>query len=211
VALSTGTVSPVVLVGPASASGAITLTTAAGGSGAAVTTGAASGAVTLTTGTGGVGTTGGRSGSIILQTGAGAATNGGTGHIVFGCGAPHGTGVAGTVVRRFASLAATMTTGTLTPALAAAGLLKVTGAGAQTLTLDTGANFDTAFPTLSTGDCIEVIVINNTAAAAGAITFADAANMVGQGVKVQSVASYNSRLIIYKTGAGTWEYAVIGV
>ena len=213
ISLLTGTPPVVVATGPAAVSGAITIQTGPGGSGAAVAVGAAAANVNLVGGLGGVGTTGGRGGSIVATAGAGAATNGAGGCVVLRPGLPNGaTAVGGTVIKRLNSYAGTV---------AAAGIISVrqlfsgyvtvgSGAAPYAYTLPTSAAIVAAIPGCTVGDSFDVL-INNAVAFAGTLT-ANAVDQTIVGTAAMVASGWHIlKFICTNATAGTEAWTVLAI
>lgn len=97
---------------------------------------------------------------------------------------------------------------TLTPAIALGGYLDATAAGAVTVTLDTGANFDANVQLaggLYVGLSFRCTVVSSNAT--GIITFATAVGITIKGTLTQP-ANKGTNLLFYRTGAATWDVVI---
>lgn len=93
------------------------------------------------------------------------------------------------------------TTGALTAALIATGIVTSTTAAAVVATVDTGTAMDTAFPEMKVDDAFDWVAINTGGANAFTVTAAAAHTLVGSGVVALGTAK---RFRTRKTAAATY-------
>jgi len=99
--------------------------------------------------------------------------------------------------------------GTLLAALFSSGFILRTGPGAAVAdTLDTGVNFDAAYPLLTIGDSFDAYYSNNVAFA---ITITAAAGMTLVTAAANNIVAANTGRLLHfeKTGVGTYDVYVI--
>lgn len=100
------------------------------------------------------------------------------------------------------------TTISLTPSIALGGYLEASAAGAITITIDTGANFDANTQLaggLYTGLSFSCTVASSNVS--GIITFAASAGITIKG-SLTSLPNSTNTLLFYRTGAATWDVTI---
>ena len=167
----------------------------AGGAGADVdVTAGAGGNATAGTGNGGAG------GTLTLTAGAGGTSSGGT------------AGVAG-IIRAVSAMARKLArntianAGTVTVAQTRDGILyQDASGGAVTMTSPTGANLDTEFPDLATGEALQVFHASNHATNTSTIAGGVGVTLVGSG----AVTSTGGQYVLVRTGASAYDLVRCG-
>lgn len=208
--------SPNLASGAASVTGSVPSSGNVAGGASAIAGGAGSGtgaggAATVTGGASGAGATG-NGGSATVAGGAAASTNGNGGDVTLTPGLLSGTGVNGIirangVVERKLSRNTIANAGTVTVAQVAAGVLfQDASSGAVTMTSPTASAIDAAFPTLGTGDSLDLYVASNHATNTSTISGGSGVTLVGSG----AMTNLGGHFKLIRTGAAAYDLVRIG-